>query len=608
MRTGVSRLRGHWVAIWVAVFAMVSPSSGLERLGRGLIVVPMESGGNFVSWRLLPSDPADVSFVVLRDGVVAHAEPLGEATSWVDPFGGAESSYTVTSSEAKATPSQEVEPWAQEFLEIPLEAPATPVLPTTSRWDGYRPGDGAVGDLDGDGAWELVFKWVGREQDPSRDGFSSPTIIEAIRLDGSSLWRVELGINVRSGAHYTPFLVYDLDGDGRSELVCRTSDGTIDGRGKVLGSGNHDHLDERGRVLKAPEFLTVFDGTTGAALASVPYEPGRGSVESWGDTYGNRSERHLMAVAYLDGMKPSVVTARGYYRGQRGRPGRTAMVAWDFGEGMLATRWRFDTWGREDLNGYLGQGAHSIAVGDVDGDGRDEILYGAMAVDDDGSGLYTTGLGHGDATHLGDFDPARPGLEFFMPHENAAPGKIPGLSFRDAATGTLLWSHPVDRPRDIGRGACADIFSGSPGAEAWGLGRELFGVDGQVVGPAPRTLPNFFVWWDGDATREILNENWIAKYNPASEGGMDRLLVADGCRAINGSKATPLLSADLFGDWREEVVWPSRDGTSLRVYTTTIPTRRRVPTLMSDRLYRLSIAWQNVAYNQPPHLSYSIGE
>lgn len=577
--------------------------SRMERLDRGVVAVAVEGDGVHVGWRLLGTDPAKIAFDVLRDGKKVNAAPITDTTHFIDRQGRPAARYQVRAKlggKALST-SQMTEVWAQQYLDIPLSPPAPFMLPDGQQ-PAYTPGDASVGDLDGDGSYELVLKWVGRESDNSQQGFTSPTILEALELDGTSLWRINLGINVRAGAHYTQFIVYDLDGDGSAEVACLTSDGSMDGVGNILGQADVDHRDTDGRTLAAPERLTLFNGKTGAAMAMVPFEPARGNIRVWGDDYGNRSERHLACVAYLDGRRPSLVLARGYYTGRPNMgPGRTALVSWDWRNGHLTKRWTFDTLGNDEYAGYIGQGTHSIAAGDIDGDGRDEILYGSMAVDDNGRGLYTTGMGHGDAHHLSDFDPTRPGLEFFMPHEEAAPGKIPGMSLRDARTGKLLWGIPVDQRRDVGRGACADIFAGSPGAEAWGVDQYLYSCKGEVVGPAPGSPPNFLVWWDGDPVRELLNKNWIAKYNPEAKNAMDRLLTAEGCTSINGTKATPVLSADLLGDWREEVIWRRADDRALRLYTTTCPTPHRMITLMHDPVYRLSVAWQNVAYNQPPH-------
>ncbi len=584
---------------------------GVENPDRGLVAFAAGAGedgepaGVHLSWRLLSGDGPDAEFKVYRDGRLLQSMASDAPTFFTDVDGRPGSRYEVRVAGDSALNGAATSAMPHPWIDIPLH-PSEPVPwrreDAPQRFRGYRVGEASAGDLDGDGQWELVLKWVGIERDNSRDGLSSPTLLQAIEMDGRVLWTIDLGINIRSGAHYTPFIVFDLDGDGASEIACRTSDGTVDGDGAVLATAGADHRDRRGRVLRAPEFLSVFDGRTGRCLQSVDYQPSRGDIRVWGDDYGNRSERHLSCVALYHGGHPRLITARGYYYGRQGvGPGRTAITAWTWNGAQLEPVWTFDTLAVEKPDRFIGQGTHSIASGDIDADGRDEILYGSMAVDDDGSPLYSTGFGHGDAHHLGDFDPSRPGLEFYMPHESARPGEIPAVSFREAATGTIIWSVPADRPRDVGRAAMADLSALWPGAESWGPDRFLRDISGKTVGPAPRTPANFLIWWDGDVQREILNSNWIADYDPDSEDGMRRLFTAEGFTSTNGSKSTPVLSADLIGDWREELLLLSRDGQSLRLFISPIPTGIRFPCLMLDPLYRNSIAWQNVGYNQPPH-------
>jgi rhamnogalacturonan endolyase len=303
-------------------------------------------------------------------------------------------------------------------------------------------------------------------------------------------------------------------------------------------------------------------------------------------------------VAFLDGARPSAVMCRGYY-------GRSVLAAWDWREGRLALRWVFDSKDRE--NPYSGQGGHQLSVADVDGDGRDEIIYHAMVVDDDGRGLYSTGLRHGDALHVGDLDPTRAGLEVFGIHENeerTVSLGTPGTALFDAKTGKILWS---DGPGvDVGRGLTADIDPRYLGEEMWSGPAGLRTCRGERIGPAPRTA-NFAVWWDGDRLRELLDGTRISKWN-WEQGRLETLLEAEDCAANNGTKATPCLSADLLGDWREEVLWRTRDNRELRLYVTTAPTPHRLRTLMHDPQYRLSVAWQNVGYNQPPHPGFYLGE
>jgi len=606
----------------------------MEYLGRGLIAVNQGEGKVFISWRLLGTEPEELAFNVYRtveNGVPVrlNREPLAGATHFVDTEAKLDrpTSYFVR----PALAGKEQEPSAPYTFSA--NAPARPYLSIPLRTPtGYTPNDASAGDLDGDGEYELIVHMTGRGRDNSQAGVTDEPIVQAYKLDGTKLWQINLGKNIREGAHYTQFMVYDLDGDGLAEMVCKTADGTIDGTGKVIGDANADwrHKTDalvpsrdrtgsrkaadgslaasiNGYILDGPEYLTVFDGRNGKALATTEYVPGRGKVADWGDAYGNRVDRFLACVAYLDGRRPSVVMCRGYYT-------RTTLVAWDWRDGKLTRRWFFDS---DKLgppgrgNPYRGQGNHNLSVADVDGDGKDEIVYGAMCVDDDGTPVYSTGLGHGDALHVSDMDPNRPGLEVFDIHEN--PRHPYGIEFRDAKTGAMIWGKPggTENAPDVGRGCASDLDPRYPGYEMWGAGgqatRGLWSVKGERICERNPRSCNFAVWWDGDLLRELLNHNLVSKWNWKTESETV-VLTADGCTSNNGSKATPALSADLFGDWREEVVFRATDNQELRIYTTTIPTEHRIYTLMHDPQYRLAIAWQNVAYNQPPHPGFFLGD
>lgn len=572
----------------------------METLGRGLVAVRRDASV-FLSWRLLGTDPDNVAFHLYRrtaDGPAVRltTAPLGGGTNFVD----ATADLTRPLSYTVRPLVDGMEGADSAAYRLPMNAPARPyrTIPLRTLPD-HTPNDASAGDLDGDGEYEIILKQEMRPRDNSQKGATGETKLEAYRLDGTFLWRINLGRNVREGAHYTPFLVYDLDGDGRAEVVCRTADGTIDGQGRVIGDASADHRNAGGYVLTGPEYVTVFDGRTGKALATADYLPARGRVADWGDAYGNRVDRFLACVAYLDGVRPSVVFCRGYYT-------RTVLVAWDWRGGVLRHRWTFDS-DRPDagLRGYRGQGNHNLAVADVDGDGRDDIVYGACTIRADGRGLYTTGLGHGDALHVGDLDPTRPGLEVFGIHEKVRHPH--GVSFRDARSGKILWSKQA---KDVGRGLAADIDPRHPGCEAWAAGaglRGLWNARGEEIGEQRPRSCNFAVWWDGDLLRELLDGTTIRKWDWRGQRETV-LLQARDCASNNSSKATPCLSADLFGDWREEVVWRSSDNRELRLYTSTMPTERRLVTLMHDPYYRLSVAWQNVGYNQPPHPGFFLGE
>ena len=574
-----------------------APARQMEALGRGLVATQPEPGKVFLSWRLLGTDPDGIAFHVYRRSGDAEAvrlttDPLTKATCLTDAT--ADLSKPTAYVVRPVLDGQELA--ASAAFRLPANPPVRPYLAIPLKTlPGHTPGDASAGDLDGDGEYEIVVKQEQQPRDNSRRGATGETKLEAYRLDGTFLWRINLGRNIREGAHYTQFLVYDLDGDGKAEVMCKTADGTVDGTGQPIGDPKADHRNPDGYVLAGPEYLTVFDGRTGKALATTDYLPPRGKVEDWGDTYGNRVDRFLACVAYLDGERPSAVFCRGYYT-------RAVLVAWDWRDGQLTRRWTFDSdaAGRE----YRGQGDHSVSVADVDGDGRDDIVYGAMCVGPDGRGLYSTGLGHGDALHVGDLDPDRPGLEVFNIHEKVKHAH--GASFRDARTGKVLWSKPS---ADVVRGLAIDIDPRHPGVECWAAGPGLSGLwncKGEGVSARRPWSCNFAVWWDGDLLRELLDRTTIGKWDWEREAETP-LLRATGCASNNGSKATPALSADLLGDWREEVVWRSADNTELRIYTTPIPTEHRLPTLMHDPQYRLAVAWQNVGYNQPPHPGYFLG-
>lgn len=658
----------------------------MENLDRGVIAIPKENGEIFVSWRLLGTESNSTRFHVYRTSNnemrQLTTEPLDGATTFVDrPDRSVENTYVVRSL-MDSIELPEDGRWtvaantlAKNYLEIPLQLP-----PRTNA------GDASVGDLDGDGDYEIVLKGVQMPRDSAAPGLSGSPVLQAYQVDGRLMWTIHLGMNIREGEHDTQFMVYDLDGDGKAELACRTSDGTVDGTGKILGEANRDWRDltpgsrSYGKNLSGHEYLTVFDGETGRALATAPYLPGPEPLDGWGgiggnsgnDNTGNRSMRFLACVAYLDGVLPSLVMCRGVY-------GRSVLVAWDWRDGQLTRRWMFDSgkharggapylterstvdanttdtltnedgdwigiepgmalvWDRLGVSeyrrvvavrgkwlkvdkpmtparnrsthvyGYSGMGGHSVSVADVDEDGKDEIVYKAMVVDDDGRGLFTTGLRHGDALHVSDLDPDREGLEVYGPHENeGGPWDqwTPAVSLFSARNGDLFWSDNYGG--DAERGLAADIDPRSSGAELWGTKAGLFSVRGERISERSPRMNNFAIWWDGDELRELLEANRIEKWNWLEER-LETVFVASGAMPAAGTKSSPVLQADLFGDWREEFILRV-ENKFLRIYTTTEPTRRRLPTLMHNPQYRLAIAWQNVSYNQPPHPSFYLGD
>lgn len=591
-----------------------------EYLDRAVAAVQTDDGV-LVTWRLLGTDPADAGFHVYRDGRRITTQPVTSTTNLLDADGTGSSEYFVTrlsGSGEEAVETTESDPVAVQtgaFRSVALHKPADAYTKDGQPYS-YSANDTSVGDVDGDGQYELIVKWSpSNAKDNSQAGYTGNVYVDAYRMDGERLWRIDLGANIRAGAHYTDLMVYDFDGDGRAELLTRTADGTVDGKGRVIGDAGADHRNSSGYVLQGPEFVTVFDGLTGAAIDTVDYIPQRGDVGSWGDTYGNRVDRFLASVAYLDGERPSAIFSRGYYT-------RAVVAAYDFDGEELSTRWVVDS-NDDDARGLYGEGYHSMSVADVDGDAKDEIVFGSATIDDDGELLYATGLGHGDALHVSDLDPSRPGLEVFAAHENMAASGDRGATFRDARTGEVLWSIPATV--DTGRAAAGDIDPRHPGAEGWAVGGDaawnsrsgsLVAADGEVIGD---TIPaaNFLAWFDGDPLREIVDHRWDAAASQGvptvskwdwEVGEQKVILEDDGARSNNGTKGTPNLQADLFGDWREEIVWRSADSSELRIYSTSEETELRIPTLMHDMQYRVAVAWQNTGYNQPPHPSFFIGE
>lgn len=583
----------------------------MENLDRGVVAVRHAPDSVFISWRILATEPDNLSFNIYRitgsgKPVKLNSQALSGGTNFTDVSASLKQNNAyIVKTVINGKESSGSKPFiipanapVQQYLSVPLKTPT-----------GYRPHDASVGDLDGDGEYEIVLHQVGKGLDNSFNGFTDKPILQAYKLNGTLLWTIDLGRNIREGEHYTQFIVMDMDGDGKAEIAMKTADGTIDGKGTVIGDSTKDYRSQRpaslGKILEGPEFFTIFDGQTGAALATTEYIPSRYPTDGWGgpggnggnDNSGNRVDRFLACAAYLDGKLPSVVMCRGYY-------GRTVLAAWDYRNGKLTSRWVFDT--KDGKNPYSGQGNHNITVADVDEDGKDEIVYGAMVVDDNGKGLFTTGLRHGDAIHVSDLDLSKPGLEVFGPHEieDHAKGDSgyvkdagPGVALYNARTGEIYFKGSIDT--DVGGGIAENIDPDNAGAEMWWSNSGgVHNTKGEKIGPVPNG--SWLIWWDADFTRELMGGGKINKYKGGeifSTPGNER---GNGRRNVN-------LSADIFGDWREEFI-QSAGNNELRIYTTAIPTTHRLYTLMHNPQYRLSIAWQNVAYNQPPHLSFYLGE
>lgn len=567
----------------------------VETLDRGLAAYNTGSG-MMVSWRFLANDNDRTEFQLFRDDTLIYTSEAGSATSYLDKQGSASSKYRVdTIVSGKKVASDTCSMISnQSYFDIPMDIPRGGTTPSGENYS-YSASDCSVGDADGDGVYEIFVKWdPSNAHDNSQSGYTGNVYIDCYKLDGQKLWRIDLGRNIRAGAHYTQFLVADFDCDGKCEMTCKTADGSVDGQGKVIGDASKDYRNSGGYVLSGPEYYSLFDCETGAVLDTVSYEFPRGTVSksTWGDDYGNRCDRFLGTVAYLDGVHPSAVSIRGYYT-------RMTAVAYDVVNKKLSKRWTYDSgWSEQAGSGY-GNGNHNCMPADVDGDGKDEILCGAFTFNDDGKALWCTNKHHGDAMHVSDFDPNHPGQELWVCHEGAPYG----VSLIDAATGKILVHE--DRDKDTGRACAGNVWAGNPGGEFWGArSTAVFNSAGQKINMSCPAM-NFLIWWDGDLERDLLDGNTITKINQS--GGIDTLLTATGCDSCNGTKATPNLSADIFGDWREELILHTSDSKYLRVFCTPHETKYRITTLMHDTQYRMQVATEQNCYNQPPHPSFYLG-
>jgi rhamnogalacturonan endolyase len=538
-----------------------------EPLGRGLVAMPMDGGRIYVGWRLLKDDPKNIAFDVYRrtEGTAASQKlnqaPLSQTTDWIDesPVPDLRNEYVVVpvtgpeadkpSAVAGAVPSER----GQNYLSVKLNGDHT-----------FQ--KCGIADLNGDGVYDYVLKQPSANIDPYEKYWQpSPETykIEAYLGDGTFLWRYDMGWAIERGIWYSPVVVYDLDGDGRAE-VC-------------LKAGEGDPRDSDGRVQSGPEYLLVLDGMTGQEKARVDWPP-REAFPSY-----NYASRNQLAVAFLDGKTPSLIVVRGTYNVIQVR-------AYQYRAGGLGELWR---WSDDEEGGsYRGQGAHSMHAADVDDDGRDEVFLGSAVLDDNGVGLWSTGLGHPDHHYVGDIDPNNPGLEVYYGIESRRDKN--GCCLVEARTGKILWG--LDRPtRHVhSTGMCADIDGSVPGLESYSSDtdaekksnvRWLFDCRGNILrddldwGFGLRT-----VWWDADLQRELVQGRRIFKYG--SDSDLD---------TVEGSVVG---FADVLGDWREELI-VSKAG-ELRVYSTTIPAKDRRECLMQDPIYRLDVCLQAMGYTQCP--------
>ena len=642
---------GALLGVTLGAGAQVTPVSQMERLDRAPVAMRAKTGGNFLSWRILGTDADGTTFEVLCNG--RSVEKGLFRSNYEHASGNVGDSYRIVTrvDGVVVDTTEAVKPWTDSYMQLKLNRPAT-----GANGGEYSPNDCSVGDVDGDGKYELIVKWdPSTSKDNSQGGITDNVFIDCYRLTGEQLWRIDLGRNIRAGAHYTQFMVYDFDGDGKAEMICKTGPGSIDGQGQYVNqaatdatikavSGTALYRSSDGRITGGQEWLTAFDGETGAAVHTIFYNPNRNTTYggaadgsfNW-DTrsgkndkgsYGNRGERYLAGVAYLDGpdKNPSGIFCRGYY---------TYAFIWavDFDGQELHQRWlhgsrttssyeltTYDAEGNGTKQTFTGlmptsgsgsgtmfsNGNHNMSIGDVDGDGCDEVIWGSGAVNNDGKLLYGTGFGHGDAIHMSDLDPTRPGLEVFQVHEEKG---TYAWDLHDAATGKILFKGGPSGV-DNGRGMAAQLDASYYGFYFCSASerQQRSAVTGEVVSTG-QTSVNFRIYWDGDVQDELLDGTKIDKWNG---NGTSRLYINgknpydyNSSSSCNSTKATPNLVADIFGDWREELIlWSSADNCTLNIFSTNEPTDYDVPTLMHDHTYRMAICWQNVAYNQPPHLGY----
>jgi hypothetical protein len=579
--------------LWQFIYAPEQKPRLMENLSRGFIAMSATQG-NFLAWRCFATDSSDIAFNIYRNGTKINSTPISSKTNYIDSSGDAYDLYQLYEvlGGVEIAPCAETSVEFKQFYDIDME----PVAGDTD--NSYEINDGAVGDLDGDGEYEYVIKRYSGDYDEY-------PIIDAYELDGTFLWRINLGPNHLAMTEIDP-IVYDFDCDGKAEVVLRTCEGMTDGAGNYTGDTDSDGITDYrsfgwhgdGFIDAGPEFLTVFNGVTGEEMDRAPYIA-RTCLAQWGDTYGHRADKFHMTPAYLDGRRPSIVICRGIYA-------LTKLEAFNFIDGKLSKLWHFDS---DDWPGYAGQGNHNLTVGDVDGDYNDEIVYGGMCVDNNGNGLYTTGYGHGDAIHMTDIIPDRAGMELWRCVE----GSLSGITCTDAATGELIFEY--NNSADVGRCCIGDVDPAYPGCELWGsTGSPMYNSAGEAI--ASSNLPmNFMVWWDGDLLRETLDHSgstgfWygqIRKWDPSRETS-DVILNAKNTYSNNWTKGTPVFSGDILGDWREEVIWRKNDNSSIRIYSTTTPTEYKIYTLMQDPQYRLAAAWQSCGYNQPPWPSFFLGD
>ena len=560
----------------------------MENLDRGVVAVKV-SGGVYVGWRMFGTEydttATNVAYNVYKDGV--KLANVTDSTNYMDATGTTSSSYTVSAviKGTEGIQSPGVKPWAQQYTSIPLSPP----LPGLNG-GAYSANDASPGDLDGDGSLDIVLKWdPSNSQDNAVAGVTDNVYLDGYTLAGKRLWRIDLGPNIRAGAHYTQFAVYDFDGDGKAEVAVKTAPGTKDGAGLYLRSGPAAAADNsaiyrnaEGYILTGPEYLTVFSGVDGKELATIDYVIPRGDVSAWGDSYGNNVDRFNGGVAFVKDTGvatglPSIISNRGYYT-------RMTVSALTFRNGVLARNWVYDSVTALDANG---SGNPCEAAADVDGDGAQEIITGPSTISD-GNLKCTTGLGTGDAMDVGELVVGR-GISVFSLH-----GALGGQDAHDAATCKTYFN--ITNPGQASSGGRAEYVSSSDLTSATCSSATGNVNCGTGAASSANAGSNFLIYWNADELRSTLDGTTLP-------GGVN----TSGTLGCNGEKNTPTLTADLLGDWREELVARESTNANLRVYTTTNVTKRRIYTLMHDPTYRAQVSFEQSAYNQPPHTGFHIG-
>lgn len=586
----------------------------VENLDRGLVAMKT-SEGIYLSWRLRADEDYNSEFVIYRDGQkIAQTE----LTNYIDKDGNMDSGYQIAiienGAEQKKSDWAMAYPMGSDYFDIQLDKPQDAVLPNGESVE-YVVGDATCGDCDGDGVYEIIQMWVAGAKDNSQDGYTGNVLIDAYKIDGSKLWRIDLGKNIRAGAHYTQMIAADFNSDGICELALKTAPGSVDGLGRYVtevsldesiknADNSVDYRNTSGKILDGPEYFTVFSGKDGSALDTIYYPVPRGGLNDWGDDFGNRVDRFLGCAAYLDGEKPSIVTWRGYYT-------RMTASAYDLTDGRLVLRNSFDT----DISGeeYEHQGNHSIVAVDVDNDGKDEIISGSICLDDDMSIKWCSYRGHGDAHHIGWYDKESETPIYFSVHEQGDFENHDGImldygmTVYDASNGEEIFHKGAlgDTPRGI-----MGNFGIQGDYQFWSGGGSYAYENGEFVNLPVAGSDSFRIFWDGDIYDELLDgrsENGyaiISKYSQESQTFYNlKMTNVSGGTVINGTKCTPVLQADLFGDWREEFIL-NVSNSKLRVYTSDIYTENKLYTLMQDTTYRMGVAAQCVGYNQSQHLGY----